>query len=125
MEQMMTDVDLNEQLQAVAAQVLTPDQLTAFTAVADAQKFAGENGDIDAEKVIGQLRTVFRISDTRTYNWGQSSGQPAGKNGGDDARAELEKRHGVKVSPPVAPKQGADHAHAELEKRHGVKQQHT
>jgi hypothetical protein len=122
----MTDVDLSEQLQAVAAQVLTPDQLTAFTAVADAQKFAGQNCEIDAERVIGQLRTVFGISDTpRTYNWGQSTGRPPGARAGDTARAALEKRHGVKTSLPLPIDGAGDMARAAITKRYPARRQNT
>jgi hypothetical protein len=125
----MTDVDLSAQLQAVAAQVLTPDQLTAFTAVADAQKFAGENGEIDADRVVSNLRTVFGISDTpRTQqsqpNWGQGTGLPPGRQPGDHGRAALEKRHGVKNPSPIPVVNPGDIARAALEKRHHVRQQH-
>jgi hypothetical protein len=114
-----------QQLIAAASQVLSGDQLTAFMAVADAKRFAGDDGTIDADKVSGHLRTLFHVDEPQQAprNWGQHSaaGGPV-KNPGDDARIALEKRHNVK--PPAQPDAGAGirpgaDGRAALQRRHG------
>lgn len=126
----MSEADLTEQLVSVASQVLSADQLPAYLAVTDAKKFVGDDGDIDAEKVLGPLRRLYGISDTTqrqqsSPNFGQHSGQPAGQQPGDTGRNALKKRHGVGNSDdanhPDASSQlarGAG-AKAELAKRYG------
>jgi hypothetical protein len=104
----VVEVDATEQLKTVAAQVIAdPAQLAAFLAVADANRVADADGNIDAEKVGTHLRTLFGI--------GEQS-QP-----GDDARAELEKRFGGEHPRPAPIKRPGDQARAALEKRYGQK----
>jgi hypothetical protein len=125
-------VDLDpatEQLKAHASQVLSGDQLTAFMAVADATRFAGDDGNIDADKVSGHLRTLFGVDEQPQQppkRWGQHSaaGGP-GKQPGDDGRAALEKRYGSKRAsgePPAGAQiPRGQSARAELAKRYGSK----
>jgi hypothetical protein len=48
--------DMTGQLKTVAAKLLTADQLTAFMAVADANRLTDDNGEIDEHKVNHHLR---------------------------------------------------------------------
>jgi hypothetical protein len=128
----VADLDpATQQLIAAASQVLSGDQLSAFMAVADAKRFAGDDGTIDAEKVSGHLRTLFHVdeqpprqSQQSQRNWGQSTGQPAGQQAGDAGRDALKKRHGVgKATDQPAPGDQisrGQNARAELKRRHGV-----
>jgi hypothetical protein len=127
----VADLDpATQQLIAAASQVLSGDQLSAFMAVADAKRFAGDDGTIDAEKVSGHLRTLFHVDEQpprqsqQERAWGQSTGQPAGQQAGDAGRAALEKRHGVKraTDQPAPGDQisRGQNARAELKRRHGV-----
>ena len=121
----MSDVDATEQLKTVAARVISdPGQLAAFLAVADANRCADADGNIDVEKVGAQLRTLFAVDEQPQQpgrQWGQSSGQPAGVRAGDTARAALERRHGGTVRAPDAPQHPGDTARAALQKRYPVK----
>lgn len=117
-----------EQLMAAASQVLSGGELSAFMAIADAKRFAGDDGTIDADKVSGHLRTLFRLDEQPQQpprQWGQYSSGAPGKEPGDDARAALEKRHGVKRSTdqPAAGAQipRGQSAREALAQRHGVK----
>jgi hypothetical protein len=117
-----------EQLMAAASQVLSGGELSAFMAIADAKRFAGDDGTIDADKVSGHLRTLFRLDEQPQQpqrNWGQGTGQPAGKQRGDAGAAALEKRHGVKSNndQPAAGAgiQPGKDGRSALERRHGVK----
>jgi hypothetical protein len=50
-------VDLDpatEQLMSMASQVLSGGELTAFMAIADAKRFAGDDGTIDADALTDQ-----------------------------------------------------------------------
>ncbi len=99
-----------QQLKDIAATVIRDkDQLNAFMAIADPKRLAKPNGDIDPE-MVSRHATVF---------FGASN--PPGPAPGDIARAELEKRHGVKTSAPAPIERPGDIARAQLEKRHGVK----
>lgn len=95
---------LTSELKSAAAQVINdPDQLKSFMAFADPSKFTNDDGEIDEEKVMGHLTALYVGRDTQQQRqapqWGQHSGngQPP-KRPGDDGRAALEKRHGVKNS---------------------------
>jgi hypothetical protein len=118
------DSDPTEQLKAVASQVLSGDQLAAFLAVADAKKLADASGNIDAEKVGADLRTLYGIAEqpqTPPRNWGQGTGYEVGQPAGASARAALAKRHGVKGADTPAAGQGirpGATARAALAKRH-------
>ena len=123
----MIEVDATEQLKTVAAQVISdPDQLAAFLAVADANRVADAEGNIDVEKVGAHLRTLFGVSEQPQHprQWGQHSaaGGPAGQRG-DDGRAELKKRFGVGAdnSGPTADSRipPGRSAREELAKRYG------
>jgi hypothetical protein len=119
----VVEVDPDEQLKSVASQWLSGDQLAAFLAVADAKKCVNANGEIDAEAVIGNLRTLYRLGEQRPQprQWGQTTGSPPGKNAGDDARAALQKRHGVQSTyePPPGPDAArGQRGRAALQKRH-------
>jgi hypothetical protein len=90
----------SEHLKTIAAKHIPEDQLPTFMAIADPKRFADETGNIDESKVQHLAGALFGTSEVRqqrqTPQWGQSSGKPPGKRPGDDARAALEKRHGVK-----------------------------
>ena len=49
------------QLKEIAGKVITGDQLEAFVSVANLKSLAGENGDIDEDKVMGTLTGMFGI----------------------------------------------------------------
>lgn len=126
----MVDLDpATDQLMSMASQVLSGGELTAFMAIADAKKFAGDDGTIDADKVSGHLRTLFGVDEQPQQpprQWGQYSvaGGPS-KQPGDTGRAALKKRHKV-GGDPNTPAAGAQihrgqNARAELARRHGVK----
>ncbi|ORW85974.1 hypothetical protein AWB92_26725 [Mycobacterium sp. IEC1808] len=128
---MAQEVDLTEQLKSVASQVLSGDQLAAFMAVADANRCAGPDGNIDADKVSADLRTLYGISEQppaqpRAPQWGQHSGPPGPPaRPGDTARAALAKRHGVKndTNPPASTQSARGAAgRAAAQRRHGGKQ---
>jgi hypothetical protein len=124
LEGKVVEVDAAEQLKTVAAQVIAdPDQLAAFLAVADANRVADAEGNIDVEKVGTHLRTLFGVQqpEQRPRQWGQSSvaGGPA-RQPGDNARAEIAKRYGVEHPRPAPIERHGDNARAELKKRYGV-----
>lgn len=114
----------SEQLTNVAAQHLSPEHLSTFMAIADPKKLADEHGNVDPAKVQ-QASTLFGPRKPQQQRqWGQHSGSGGpGKQLGDDGRAALEKRHGVKSSTD-APAAGAQipagqEGRAELAKRYG------
>lgn len=78
-----------EGLRAAASQHLSGPQLDAFIAATDVSKFAGDNGQIDAEKV-GRHLTALGISPAPGSHseWGRRDGAS-----GREAAAE---RHGLK-----------------------------
>lgn len=95
---------LASELKSAASLVIKDkDDLASFMAFADPSKFTNEAGEIDEEKVMGHLTALYLGRESRqqrqTPQWGQhsASGQPP-KRPGDDGRAALEKRHGVKNS---------------------------
>jgi hypothetical protein len=118
-----------DSLKAIAAKHISEDQLPTFMAIANVKAFADEHGNVDEAKVQ-QASTLFRGGEPQQQgpqsSWGQHShGNAPGKQPGDDARAALEKRHGVK-NDATHPGAGVgirpgDDARAALEKRHGVK----
>ena len=95
---------LASQLKSLAAGVLSdPEQLASFMAVTDAGKFAGEDGEIDEDKVIGHLTALFgggggsKVGQPQQRpNWGQhSGGNTASTRPGDAGRAAAAKRFGT------------------------------
>lgn len=94
---------LTSELKSVAASVITDrEQLTSFMAVTDPAKFAGNDGEIDEEKVMGYLTAIFgvRQNGASPRNWGQTSagngGDPAARPGAGGI-AEAAKRFGSKT----------------------------
>lgn len=95
----------DDQLRDIAGKVLSGPALDSFVAHSLMSAFTDESGEIDRDMVMGHLTAIHL------------AGQPAGAPCGDNARAELAKRFGVKSSPP-APIQGpGDSARAALSKR--------
>jgi hypothetical protein len=99
---------LKSELKSLATSVLKDDKekLAAFMAVTDPKLFAGENGEIDEEKVMGHLTALFGggggdgqqkpNNGQQQRSWGQHSGGagvPARP--GDAGRAAAQKRFGT------------------------------
>lgn len=92
------------ELKSLASTVLKGEQLKSFMAVTDPAKFAGEDGEIDEEKVMGHLTAIFGTggeqggqqqasSGQQQPAWGQhSGGAGAPVRPGDAGRAAAEKR---------------------------------
>jgi hypothetical protein len=127
---MSDDADQTEQLRGIVGTVLPPDLRDSFVEYSKLDAFRGEDGQLDTEKVMGHLTAVHlatqRQQQQSQRSWGQhSSGGGPGKQPGDDARAALEKRHGVKRSTdqPAAGAQipRGQSAREALAQRHGVK----
>jgi hypothetical protein len=120
----------SQQLREMAGKVLDADQLETFMAVANPKAFAGENGDVDEATLTGHLTRLFGAGESQQQgtqaNWGQHSatGGP-GKQLGDDGRAALAKRHGVKTAPPLPIDGTGDIARGALTKRYGVGRQRS
>jgi hypothetical protein len=87
--------DTAEQFREIAGSIVPTDQLDSLMGWVNPAAFATD-GKIDETKVRQHLGNLLGAQESR--QWGQSSGQPAGKNVGDDGRSALEKRHGVKNS---------------------------
>lgn len=90
------------QLKSAAGQVIKDsDQLESFMAVTDPAKFAGDDGEIDSEKVIGHLTALFggsgqQSGQQQARNWGQHSGGNGTSNRpGDAGKAAAAKRFGT------------------------------
>jgi hypothetical protein len=119
---MSDDADQTEQLREIVGDVLSPDLRDQFVEYARLDAFQGEDGELDKEKVMGHLTA---ISVATQPNWGQGTGQPPGRQPGDDARAALRKRHGVgadTVQPGAASQiQRGQNGREALERRHGKK----
>lgn len=116
-----------QQLRDIAGKVLGGDALDSFVAVADPRKFAGENGDVDEEKVMGHMTAIFgagQQSQQPGRQWGQHSGNPVGARPGDAARAALKKRHNVggDADQPAAGGRVSrgEGGRAALQRRHGT-----
>lgn len=129
--------DGTEQLKTVAAKMVSDEhQLNAFMAIADPERLADENGDIDEQKVSQHVSTLFNFTldapkepehpgdigrAALAKRFGVQVDPPAQvKRPGDSARIALKKRFGVEVSPPTAPQGPGDAARAELERRFGA-----
>lgn len=90
------------QLRAIASEVLKGDQLNAWLSGMNPAAFAGENGEIDEEKVIGHLTAAFGVGgqDQQHQQPQRSWGQYSAGNGypperpGAAGRAEAAKRFG-------------------------------
>ncbi|WP_161967060.1 hypothetical protein [Mycobacterium marinum] len=94
------------ELKSLASQVLKGEQLKSFMAVTDPAKFAGEDGEIDEEKVMGHLTAIFGADGGQGQqpgnggqqqhqqpSWGQHSGGTGGQiRPGEAGRAEAAKR---------------------------------
>ena len=97
---MSDDADQTEQLRGIVGTVLPPDLRDSFVQYARLDAFRDESGQLDTEKVMGHLTAIHVATsqpEQSTRQWGQHSGGGApGKARGDDGRAALEKRHGVK-----------------------------
>lgn len=96
---------LASQLKSAAASVIKDsEQLASFMAVTDPAKFAGEDGEIDEEKVMGHLTALFgggQQQDAQRQQqqrqWGQySGGTGAPAKPGETGRAAAARRHGTK-----------------------------
>lgn len=119
----------SEQLKTIAAKHISEDQLPTFMAIANVKAFADENGNVDEAKVQHHAARLFGAVDPQqqgtTTNWGQSTGQPAGKQRGDDGRAALAKRHGIKADGQPGAGAGiqpGENGRAALQRRHGGSQ---
>ncbi len=90
------------QLRSMASIVIKDaDQLNAFIAVTDPAKFAGDDGEIDEQKVSGHLTALFGAKPTagsggKPPAWGQNSGGTPPSRPGESGRAEAAKRFGAK-----------------------------
>ena len=87
------------ELKAAASEVIKGDQLKAFLAITDPAKFAGEDGEIDTEQVMGHLTALYgqqppsgTNGDQQQRNWGQHGGPPPATPPGESGRAEAERR---------------------------------
>ena len=112
--------DLSGQMRSIAQQFISGDALESFVTYAPADAFTTADGNIDEEKVAGHLTAIFATRQ-QPKQWGQYSatGGPS-KQPGDDARAALEKRHGIKNDAPQLDQpisRGAT-ARAALDRRH-------
>ncbi len=96
------------ELKSLASQVLKGEQLTSFMAVTDPAKFAGEDGEIDEEKVMGHLTAIFGGT-------GQQQGQ---QSGGGQQQQPSWGQHSGGAGAPVRPGQAGK---AAAEKRFGTK----
>lgn len=92
------------QLKSIAAPIIGDvDRLNAFLATTNAASFAGENGEIDEEKVAGHLTALFGTRSPQPQaqqprNWGQHSGGAASPvTPGSAGKAEAAKRFGAKT----------------------------
>jgi hypothetical protein len=95
------------QLRSIASEVLKGDQLNAWLAGMNPAAFAGENGDIDQEKVMGHLTAAFGVSgqDQQQQSgnghqqppaWGQQSGGTgAPSRPGEAGKAAAIRRHNL------------------------------
>jgi hypothetical protein len=118
-----------DSLKAIAAKHIPEDQLQTFMAIANVKAFADASGNVDESKVQQLAGTLFGAREPQQQGtqakWGQrSAGGAPGKQPGDDGRAALAARHGVKR--PDRPDAAAGirpgaNGRAELERRHGVK----
>lgn len=128
---MSDDANQTEQLRGIVGTVLPPDLRDEFVEYSKLDAFRDESGALDTERVMGHLTAINlatqRQSQQSQRNWGQGTGQPPGRQPGDDARSALEKRHGVKraTDQPAADSQipRGQNARAELARRHGVGKQ--
>jgi hypothetical protein len=123
---MSDDANQTEQLRGIVGTVLPPDMRDSFVEYARLDAFRGVDGQLDTEKVMGHLTAIHVATQSQPEQsprqWGQASvaGGPS-KQAGDDARAALEKRHGVK-NDAMQFDQGikpGDNARAALQRRHG------
>jgi hypothetical protein len=120
-----------DQLRTIAGQVLNGPALDSFVSFALMSAFTNDAGEVDEEKVMGNLTAIFAAGQPQEQprrQWGQYSmtGGPPNQTG-DNARSALAKRHGVKndTDQPGAPSRvtPGDAARAALQRRHGVKGQ--
>lgn len=99
------------ELKSVASQVLKGEQLKSFMAVTDPAKFAGDDGEIDEEMVMGHLTAIFGVGGQQggqqqsgnghqqQPSWGQHSGGTGTPvRPGEAGRAEATKRFGAKTT---------------------------
>lgn len=92
------------QLKSIAAPIIQDkDRLNAFLETTDATKFAGEDGEIDTEKVMGHLTALFGTTQQGNQQqqqqrpaWGQHSGGTPPARPGETGRAAVERRHRTK-----------------------------
>ena len=88
------------QLKSAAAQVITDkEQLKSFMAITDPAKFADEDGEIDEDKVMSHLTTIFGARQEKSpqhRSWGQHSGGTGTPvTPGDAGKAEAQRRFGT------------------------------
>jgi hypothetical protein len=96
--------DGTEALRTAAAQLLSGDALDAYTSGADVSKFVGADGQVDANRVLGNIRAAFGITGQQQQaNQGQHSGGMAPQlRPGDRGRLAANARWGTKVDPETA-----------------------
>lgn len=92
------------QLKAAAGQVIKDKaQLESFMAITDPAKFAGDDGEIDEDKVMGHLTAIFGGSGQQSGGgqqqqhraWGQNSGGTStNAKPGDAGKAAADRRFG-------------------------------
>lgn len=87
-------------LRAIAATVLSEDQLESWISTVDMSKFVDEQGTVDTDEVMGRLTAMFGDSDARGgdrrknggyANWGHTFKNNEGVAGGVEAGRELYK----------------------------------
>lgn len=97
--------DSTEALRTAAAQIMSGPALEAFVSTADVSKFAGQDGTIDASRVLSTIKAAYGITGQQQQqaNHGQHSGGMAPKlRPGDRGRLEAARRYGTPIDPETA-----------------------
>lgn len=114
--------DTAEQVRTAAARHVPADMLDSVMGYVDAAKFVDNSGQVDHAKIDEHFGRLFGANDPQQRpHWGQGSGSGGPPAPGDQARAALEKRHGIKR--PDTPAAGdqirpGESAREALAKRH-------
>lgn len=91
-------------LEAIAGRILDEEQLKSFMGIVDTAKFVGEDGEIDADEVMGHLTAIygqprqFGSGLPQHRDWGQHSTRPPGPSGIEQGKAAAARRHGTKTT---------------------------